>query len=262
MNWRAKHLGSFFALLLLLLPLTASPAGAQNNRRARPSLLSDTTQAWVIGSSQWVNLTWTTTTDVENLRVTATSNQRDVTIGYSTTTGDHAGLSDDADLSANEIDHTALHITTGDRTPKNFAVRVTATWTVDGRDFSGRKNIRFRGAAYEGEAFAVLTDAVDVSLADASNSWVDLNYTGLAPATTDFDVRAVGSGIEIYHPQVDFTSLHHDAVLQVGETDTARVWLDPDVVEPGTYDVTVTIRYTMSGRTQTLEHPLRLNVSA
>ena len=246
-----------------ILPLLASPASAQNGRGRTPSptLLSDARQAWVIGTSQWVNFTWTTDADIEDLRVTASSNNRDVSIDYSTTTGDHAGPSENADLSANEIDHTAIHITTGERTPKNFSVRLTATWKVDGESYSGRTWVRFRGAAYEGEAFAVLTDSVDVSVADAASSWVDLNYTGLAPSTTDFTVTASGSDIEIYHPQVDFTSLHHDAVLVVGETDTARIWLDPDVVEPGTYDITVRITYSTGGSRDSLEHPVRLNVS-
>lgn len=260
---RSRLFISMLAIASMLLPLLAVPASAQNGRGRTPSptLLSDTRQAWVMGTSQWVNFTWTTDADIEDLRVTGTSSHQDVSIGYSTTTGDHAGPSENADLSANEIDHTAIHITTGERTPSNFNVRLTATWKVDGESYSGRTTIRFRGAAYEGDAFAVLTDVVDVSIADGASSWVDLNYTGLAPSTTDFSVTASGSDVEIYHPQVDFTSLHHDAVLVVGETDTARIWLDPDVVQPGTYDITVRITYSTGGSRDTLEHPVRLNVS-
>lgn len=230
------------------------------SRVASPILLTDRKISWTTGSSGWVQLSWTAKGEVENFQVVAKSPQKDVTVSYPDNTANHTSLMVDDALQTNEIDYTSLYIETGPDTPKNFNVSIEASWTVDGKEYRGRKTLGFRGVAFEGDAFAVMTDsATAVAGGDGSENWLELGYLGQAPSTTGFSVRVEGD-VPVYHPQEEFTSLHHDDELLAKETDVARVWFDPDAIEPGTYELTVVVDYQLGSDRRSMKHPVILTV--
>lgn len=263
---RFPRIAAAAALTSALVAGAAVPVSADSDRNDRsrrapaPILLSDRKQSWIAGSSNWINLSWTSKGEIDDLRVKASTTSRNVEVGYSETTGDHAGLMVDAGLEANEIDFTSLYVKTGPDSPKNFNVHLDVQWTVDGRQYRGRTVLQFRGAAFEGDAFAVMTEAGSaVAGGDGSENWLELSYLGLAPATTDFEVSVDGD-MPVYLPQDDFTSLHHDDVLLVNETDVARIWFDPDEIEAGEYELDIVVKYSVGGKRAKMTHPIKLTI--
>ena len=62
-----------------------------------PVLLSDSEMPWLQGSSEWVNLMWTTDTELRNVEVRVTSDAPGLEIAYPSNS-DRSGLGVDADL--------------------------------------------------------------------------------------------------------------------------------------------------------------------
>jgi hypothetical protein len=254
-----KLFSSFLILCIAVIGL-AAPASAQN--QTTPTLLSKEKVDWIAGTSEWINLSWTTEDELENVELRVVRQSSGLTFEYPNG-ADHSSLMTDSTLSANEIDFTALKITTDASVNGDQRATLEITWDNNGQPQSASGLLHFSNKKYNGDDFAILTEDASVSLAPLAPeaNWVELAYKGLAPTTTDMQITASGP-LPVYHPQETFTSLHHDQTLHAGESDVARIWFDPDLLQAGTHALTVTITYTDSkGTAKQISHEVKLLVS-
>ncbi len=252
----------FSSLLILCIAVVGLAAPASAQKQTAPTLLSKEKVDWIAGTSEWINLSWTTEAELENVEVRIVRQSSGLTIEYPNGT-DHSSLMTDSTLSTNEIDFTALKITTDASVKGNQRATLEITWDDNGRRQSATGSLRFSNKKYKGDDFAILTEEASVSLAPVAPeaNWVELAYKGLAPTTADMQITVSGP-LPVYHPQETFTSLHHDQTLHAGESDVARVWFDPDLLQTGTHALTVTITYTdTKGTAKQTTHEVKLLVS-
>ena len=235
---------------------TDEPAVAEG-----PVLLTDAELSWIQGSSEWVNILWTTDTELQNVEVRLASDSGDLEIEYPSDTNRSFPSVDQA-ISVSEMDFTAVKLTA------SGSESLSATIEISWDDTNGARQTRdfpltLTNQVYEGEDFAILTDAVTVGT-DGENpaqNWVDLDYRGISPRNSAISVAVDSGELPVYHPQDDFTSLHHDDLLHGGEADVARVWFDPELAVPGTYTVVVEIDYVdTNGVEKTTSHEIELTV--
>lgn len=252
----------FTAILITALAFVglASPASAQ--RDSTPTLLSSQRIDWIAGSSGWINLSWTSSSQLDNVEVRVVRQSSGLTVEYPND-AEFSSLMIDSTLSPNEVDFTALKITTDASARGNKRALLEISWDDDGRRQSANGWIRFTNKTYSGEDFAILTEdaAVSMSPLNSDDNWVELAYKGLAPTTSDMEISVAGP-FDVYHPQNTFTSLHHDQTLHAGESDVARVWLDPDLLRAGTHSLEVDISYTdANGKKKSASHEVKLAVT-
>lgn len=255
----------------VLLGAIALPASAQAENRISdggfdvptPKLLTDTRVDWVQGSSEWMNLSWTSSADIANVKVHVVAKSKGLTVEYPTNQDGYSSLLDNDSLSASEIDFTSVRLTTDASSKGTKHASVYISWDYDGRNYemySGR--LQLSNKTYKGKDFAIMTEEAVVSSTSegAEANWVEFNYKGLAPRTSNMKMTVEGD-VEVYHPQVRFTSLHHDETLHSGETDVARIWLDPELLQSGQKRLVVNITYTdFNGNSKTERHSVNLKV--
>lgn len=227
---------------------------------AGPLLLSEADMAWSQGASEWVNVLWTADGDLANVEVRVTSASDVLEVEYPSDS-DRSRLGVDSDLSTSEIDFTAVKLTTTG--PGAVSATIDISWDdADGARQSTQFALNLENRVYEGEDFAILTEAVAVGTdvdAPAAN-WIDLDYKGLAPTNRSMAMTVTGD-LPVYHPQDTFTSLHHDQLLHAGEADVARVWFDPELISAGNFTVIVSIDYVdTNGVAKTTSHEVAVTV--
>lgn len=257
---------SSVAFAALVSPAAAAPK--ESDQSVTPILLSNPTINWVAGSTGWINLSWTASEDLEDLRVTVTPESAGITVEYpenSERDGD-TGLMVDADLSANEIDFTSFRASTVDDNNGTKWAFVSVEWTDGGgRHSMDAGRLKLTNKRYQGDDFAILTEvssAVSGDDADPMANWIEVGYMGLSPMNSNFAIEISADGLPIYHPQESFTSLHHDHLLNGGESDVARIFIDPTAIGPGTWMLDVTISYTnVAGVAKVKTHQVELSVS-
>ena len=225
-----------------------------------PQLLSNTNAAWLQGSSEWKTLMWTTDVNLTNVevRVTPTTNGLDVTYPSDS---DRSRLSVDTDLSVSEIDFTAVRLSTGNGGAQSATIEIS--WdNAAGERLTRNFDLSLTNQAYDGEDFAILTEAATIGsnvLAPEAN-WVDLDYRGISPTNSDIEVT-IDTDLTVHYPQETYTSLHHDEVLRSGETDVARVWFDPELVDTGSSTLVLTVDYVdTNGVAKSISHRVALTV--
>ncbi len=225
-----------------------------------PMLLSETDVAWLQGASEWVNLMWTTDTELRNVEVRVTPASGDLSVEYPSN-ADRSRLSVDTDLSVSEIDFTAVRLTTVAGEP------IDATVEISWDDANGQRQtndfaLSLTNQAYEGDDFAILTQEAWVGT-DSDNpaaNWIDLDYRGLSPQNSAFRVT-VDTELPVHYPQGTYTSLHHDELLRTGETDVARIWFDPELIADGTSTLVITVDYVdANGIDQSIAHRVALTI--
>ncbi len=225
-----------------------------------PMLLSETDVAWLQGSSEWVNLMWTTDVELDNVEVRVTPETDGLEIEYPSDS-DRSRLSVDTDLSVSEIDFTAVRLTTG--AGESLAATIEISWDDEAGERDSREfALTLTNRAYEGEDFAILTEAAVIGSdpATPAENWIDLDYRGISPTNSSMRIT-VDTELTVHYPQETYTSLHHDELLHGGETDVARVWFDPSLVTPGTSNLIVTIDYVdTNGVSKTTSHDVELTV--
>ncbi len=228
-----------------------------------PTLLTNTKMDWAQGSSEWVNLSWTSKADLTNVRVYVVANSKGIEVEYPSNQNGYTSLLDNNTLSSNEIDFTSVKLTTDTSNSGTKKALVYIRWSYEGRTYqlyAGR--LQLTNKKYKGDDFAILTESASVSSdpAAADKNWVEFNYKGLAPRTTNM-AMTVESDLDVYYPQQKFTSLHHDETLHSGETDVARIWLDPELLESGQQKLVVNISYRdVSGQSKTESHVIELTI--
>ncbi len=237
-----------------------SPASAQWT--VQPTMVGDSEITVVQGGDSWINVVWTAPSELENFRMVVNEWSLGTEVSYAEGT-DAAYLSQDADLAAGEMDTASFKLTTSARTPRTVWLQVIAEWEHEGqtyRYFPGGISVRM--VQHDGEPYSLLTDSATVaSSGDGSANWIELDFIGLAPVTGATEVRVNGD-LPVYYPQETYTSLHHDDQLHAQENDVARVWIDPETVQPGSQTVELVVDFTDHfGRTQTKTHQLTVTVS-
>jgi len=253
----AKRLFTSLVLACLALAGLAAPASAAD--RSSPTLLSSEKIDWIQGSSEWVKLSWTTEGELDDVEVRVVDLSKGLSVEYPNGK-EFSGLMENSTLSLNEIDFTALKFTTDPSSKGEKKAKIEISWTDGTGRHSAEGTLKLSNKKYKGDDFAILTEEVPITSDPAYPGWVNLEYKGLAPSTTDMKITASGE-LTTYHPQGTFTSLHHDQTLHAGEYDVARVWYDPELVTTGSHTVTVTITYTdAKGRSQSTEHQVKLIV--
>ena len=229
----AKRLFTSLVLVCLALAGLAAPVSAAD--RSSPTLLSSEKIDWISGSSEWVHLSWTTEGEIVDVEVRVIDLSKGLSVEYPSG-GEFSRLKGNNNtLSPGEIDFTALKFTTDPSSKGEKKAKIEISWTdaTDQRR-SAEGSLKFSNKKYKGDDFAILTEDADIT-ADPTQpelNWVNLEYKGLAPSTTDMRITASGD-LTAYHPQGAFTSLHYDQTLHAGETDVARVWYNPKPVTPG-----------------------------
>ncbi len=227
-----------------------------------PVLLSEQEMNWSQGSSEWVNLMWTADGHLANVSVQLSDLSEGLEVTYPSNTNS-SRLGVDSDLSKSEIDFTAVKLTTTSAGAKYAVVNISWDNEAGERQSSPFKLV-LTNKQYEGEDFAILTEAVSVGTdVDApAKNWIDLDYKGLAPTNTDMQMSVSSDDMPVYHPQETFTSLHHDQVLHAGEADVARVWFDPELITAGDYTVVVNIDYVdTNGEAKSVAHKVLVTVA-
>ncbi|MGI9608528.1 MAG: hypothetical protein ACR2P0_20525 [Acidimicrobiales bacterium] len=257
----------FLAICLtaaMILGLLAGPAAADdhdnndrkaNGRNSRPELVKQDTAAVLAGASTWVNVLWVADGAITDFSVTAEA-KKDVVLGYSVTTGDHAGPMNGYDMEDLETDFTALYITVPeDYSKRDVKLEIEAEWTNDDGESEDKKfNLRVPVAHYEGTDWQVVD-----STADLGSGWVEIPVLGLAPASSriQFGIEAP-AGLNIYLPQETWTGPHHDSQLDAGESDVVRFYIEPgQFVGPMALEFEAT--WERSGDTKSMLVPFTVN---
>ncbi len=224
-------------------------------------LFSPTSVDWVAGSTGWLNLTMTSDVSVRNVSVTVIDASEGVSFSYPSN-GDHSAPSQDSTVSPSEIDYSSINFTT-----PSAAGAATATIQIDfewlGAQYSVVETLEFSNVDYEGDDFAILTEAAELTTSSDApeQNWLELSYLGLSPVNSDLEVSVSGD-LEAYHPQGAFTGLHADDHLHVGERDVARVWFDPTTLNSGSHTMTVSIDYIdVNGVAKNVSHDVTVVVN-
>ncbi len=247
------------ATCLASVAFVTAPASAQWT--SQPVMLGDNDVSIVRGEDTWINVAWTAPTTMENFRMVVQEWQVGTETAYAEGR-EAAFLEQDLTLSAGEIDVTRFKLTTSDATPERFFIQVVAEWEFEGetyRYFPGGLNLRL--VDFDGEQYKLLTDDATVSSrGDGASNWVELDFLGLAPMTSDISV-AIEGDVPIYYPQETFTSLHHDARLRANERDVARFWVDPTTVSEGSEEVILVVQWLdADGQLQSDRFPFVLDI--
>ena len=226
-----------------------------------PVLLSNTDIAWQQGLSEWVPLMWTTDVDLTNVEVRVTATSDGLEVAYPSDS-DRSRLAEDSDLSTSEIDFTAVRLSTAPGDAQTASIEIS--WdNVDGERESRDFDLSLTNQVYEGEDFAILTEAATIGsdVETPELNWVDLDYTGISPQNSGIRIT-VDSEFTVHYPQDTYTSLYHDELLLSSETEVARVWFDPALVEPGTSSLVATVEYVdTNGVSKSVSHTVELTVN-
>ncbi|MEZ5376914.1 MAG: hypothetical protein R2733_10420 [Acidimicrobiales bacterium] len=250
--------------------LPAVPASAQWN--SQPSIVGSNKVNVMKGGESWVSVNWTAPSDMENFRVIVNEWTNGVEIEYAADRTS-AALTNDANLSAGEIDSTAFLLKVDENASSSFFLQLVAEWEHNGETFRFYPGgLDVRAEKFDGDRFSVLTDSATVKAgpagtADPKGNWVEIDLLGLAPVTDGIKIE-LETDLEPYYPQETFTSLHHDDRLHAQESDVARIWFDPELVEPGTYEIEMSVTWIDSNpngknpKTKTETFPFTLTVES
>lgn len=256
---------ALFALLLGvgLVAAVASPAAAANgeNDRARPVLMEQDLAAVMAGTTSWVNLVWVADGDIDDVRVTA-EGKDGITVGYSPTTGDHAGPMQGYAMADRSIDTTALRVTVPvDFEKRDIKMQVDVAWSqTDGVRDRANILIKIPIVHHSGADWEQVDTAASLDWT-TDNGWVDVRVAGLAPRSDDMQLWLVdGAGLDVYLPQDGSTwsGPDHDALLERNETDSIRFHIEPGTAA-GTYPMA--FRMTWTSGDETKEQPVAFELT-
>lgn len=228
--------------------VAAAPASA--DRPGKAKLTSDQAAAVTVGDTVWLAFTWKAEGDLENFRVAA---RRDdgAEISYPENTGTYSARYQSAHLRDGEIDYTAIlvHVPETARASrtKSLVLQLEASWDGGQRRRSSKHTVKIPLAVYEGSDVAQVTDSIEVPAGDGA--WVEIACAGMAPMVERFSVVVnADRSLPVTYPGYGSgTSLHHDAVLEDGETDVVRFYVDASDATAGEYHVQVFATYARGG---------------
>jgi len=260
MTLRMKHRILTTALASLLLIGTASPAMAKG---PQASLKTKNTATIVAGDAAWVAINWQGKSgELTNFKVVAEA-PAGVEVTYPDNTPGFTGLMNGHVLSDKEMDFTALNVSVPYSRTSKFKMKLLVSYTVDGTDVADSFDVTVPVATYTAnQDLAQMTDSAS-SIPGSESTWVEVDFTGLAPTVDAFDlVVSDSAGLNVSYPEPkSSTSLRHDAVLEDNETDFAAFRVDTAGVTPGIYTLGLTVTYTKAGVTKTRTGTVTFNVT-
>jgi hypothetical protein len=259
-----RILATTAATAVLSTVALASPAVAKEpvGGNDSPIMLGDRQMTTVRGVDSWVNIGLMANTELENVRITVEENKNGTDVVYPAY-GTSTGLSQGATLPQGGIDNAAFMLSTSGQSSDKFDLTVIATWEEGGDTHRAEiGTIQVKLIEHDGEDYAFVSESATVSsTGDGSGNWVDMNFLGIAPINSDFDVKIKNGLDEVYYPQESYTSLHHNDRLDGQEEDIARIWIDPATVEPGTYTIEIEVKYTNNkGKDSKGKHEMTITV--
>lgn len=233
---RSKIVPVIAALVLAILTV-ASPASAQDDPPAQDSrgllLLSDQEHDWLIRRDAWLNLSWTSDTEITDFRVTADSSDRYVTIEYPENTPGYSAPLNGTTLQANEIDFTAIFVRTTWRAADVYTIDLNVSYTENGESKSETIVLTFNETMWDGDTFVLVNDEVTIDLAEGEHGgWIELDYIGIAPQLWDVRIT-VDTELDVELPRGAYTSMHRSKSLRADERDVARIYFDPAQLAAG-----------------------------
>ena len=255
-----KHRIFTVAITTLLLIGTASPAMADE---AEVKLKTKSTATVVAGDSAWLAINWQGQGgELTNFNVVAEA-PRDVEVGYPENTPGFTGLMNGHVLSEKEMDFTALKVSVPYSRTKSFDLKLLVSYTSEGNEVEEDFDVTVPVTAYRAEQeVAQVTESLG-SIAGGQSTWVEVDFTGLAPMVEEFDVVVSDqAGLTVSYPATkSSTSLFFNDVLEDNETDFAAFLVDTTGAVPGTYSLGLTVSYTMAGSTKTMEGTVTVDVT-
>lgn len=250
---------TLIALVAALTMAVMAPATAAPDPQLK--LETHRTAGILEGESRWLAISWSAKFgDLENFKVVASMEAKGATIAYPENTGDHASLMQDDILAVDEIDFTSFLVSVPYGT-KDVKLELKASWTEDGESESEEFKVSIPVAKYSGEDVVMVTEhAGSVNKAEAG--WLGVEWLGVAPHISDVHMTVNGiEGMAVEYPsEGKSTSLHFDDVLDSGENDVARFYVDATGLEPGTYKVTVDLTYTRGSTRDSLSGTIVFDV--
>lgn len=233
---RSKLVPALAALLLSVLAV-AAPAAAQDDSPAQDPrgllLLSDQEHDWLIRRDAWLNLSWTSDTEITNFRVTADSSDRYVSIEYPENTPGHSAPLNGGTLSPNEIDFTAIFVRTTWRAADVYTIDLDVSYEENGQAKSETIVLTFNETMWDGNTFVLVNDDVTIDLANGERGgWIELDYIGIAPQLWDVRIT-VDTELDAELPRGQYTSMHRSKSLRADERDVARIYFDPAQLAAG-----------------------------
>jgi hypothetical protein len=236
--------------------LAASPASAAKQDDSTPVLLNEETAAVTAGTSVWLHLAWVAKGDIDDFRITAKANHG-ATIEYSETTGDHAGPMNGYQLLTNETDFTAIRlIVPGDVKDKEVRIDLKTIWTEDGK--SKKKDIKVNVpiAQHSGDDWALVNN-----VSTSGDGWIEMTVTGLAPKSEGLRFSVVDDAdTNPYLPHETWTGPDHDDLIEVGETDVVRFYIEPGSVPTGEHTITFAANWTSGNKDKSINFPFTVAI--
>ena len=226
-------------------------------------LLTTSLPAMLPGQQGWVGLSWTATSNVCDVEVTATG--PGVTITYPENTGAFSSLYVRNALAETNRDYTALNIAVSPTVKGPVTVALKATYTrLQPGKIKKDDDLKYTSVdctkgspgglttstatlpitAPHGPKVTLQTSALTV--AKATPSWVNLGFTTTYAGLDGFRVTlSPPAGLAVVYPGDGSSSgLAGGSTLPVGGTDAAAVRLDASGLAPGKYQVPVKATWT------------------
>jgi hypothetical protein len=256
-----RILSTTAAVAVLSTAIVTSPAVAKVPEGNAPIMRNADELSVDRGVDGWVNILLASTVDLENVRIFVEEDKKGTEVIYPAN-GSSTGLSEGS-LPAMGTDYASFMLMTTGDSPDEFDLTIIAEWTEGDqlyRSEIGEIEVELR--EHNGRDYDFLSEDATVSTTGEWAGWVEMDFRGIAPINSDFEVKVKEGLDDEYYPQGNYTSLHHNARLDGGETDVARIWIDPETLEVGdTYTVEIEVKYENNeGKDKKNKHEMTLTV--
>lgn len=250
-------------LTTALLFASATPAAADDGHD-EVRLLTHETATVTAGDTAWLAVNWTAEKgSVSDFAMVLREEPKyGVEVSYPENTGTWTGLMNGHVLDEGEIDFTAIQVAVpASFDKKHVELEFDVTFTnVNGEEEDKKFKVKVPVVQYtDGDHLVQHESSIEV--APGSSTWVDVDFTGLAPVVENLSMTVSGDLPIIYPAYGISTSLHGDSRLDDGETDTARFRVDPGDAAPASYEMTTEITYTVAGETFTRPGMVKIAVT-
>lgn len=256
-----RILSTTAAVAVLSTVAVTSPAVAKVPEGNAPIMRNAPELSVARGVDGWVNILLASPVDLDRVRIFVEEDKKGTEViypGYGSSTGLSEG-----DLPAMGTDYASFMLSTTGDSPDKFDLTIVAEWEEGGQFFRSEiGEIKVELREHDGDDYDFLSEDATVSTTGDFAGWVEMDFRGIAPINSDFEVKVKKGLDDVYYPQGNYTSLHHNARLDGGETDVARIWIDPDTLESGTtLSVEIEVKYENNeGKDKKNKHEMTIKV--
>ncbi len=235
----------------------AAPATTQN---LTSSFKTKQTPTLLPGQSAWVHFFFEGAKDpITDFKMSLVA-PNGYTVDYPSA-GTYTSFYRDSTLDPNEVDYAAVRIGVPATERQNQRAVVVVTCKVGGKPYLWFGSTLIKVKVNKGDDFAVLTTEVGPLAAD-SDTWVHVDFQGLAPQLGDFQVRVTDAkGLGVTYPgSRNYSGLYGDSTLNAGELDYSALKLDTTGMPAGKYTIELEVTYTGGAALQSSMQPVQLAV--